>query len=398
MNVLLSAYACQPHTGSEPGVGFVTMMAVAERHEVWVLTRTKNVAPIEDYLSNHPLVNRIRVIGLDLSARSMRIKKKLGAIGLQWYYDRWQLAAAKRGARLARSVSFDLVHHITFASDWTRAGTSSMGIPFVWGPVGGGVPPPIKLLPTLGLRGLLEEGLRAVSRTFMRRRRWYREAWQVARVVLVQNPETAGHGLDAAKTRLLPNGTAVITEAPSQGGQRTREILVVGRLVPWKGGQLALRTMKSLQDHEAVLHFLGDGPELARLKRWAAKLRIADRVKFEGALPRAAVLERIARAGVVLHPAVHEESSVAVGEALSLGTPVVCLDRGGPAELLRRWPSSPAMAVAVETPADTARGLATAVDKFLADQPPIASEATRPVPDFAESIFSAYEAAVVHLG
>jgi glycosyltransferase involved in cell wall biosynthesis len=394
MKVLLSAYACRPYTGSEPGVGFSTMMAVAEQHEVWVLTRTKNVLPIRSYLGGHPLADRIQVHGLDLSARFMRIKKKLGTLGLQWYYDRWQLEAAKQGALLAQSVTFDLVHHITFASDWARAGVAGLGFPFVWGPVGGGVGPPIKMLPTLGLRGLLEEGSRTVARTVMRSRRWYRQAWRAARVVFVQNSETAAQSLDRAKTRLLPNSTALLTELPSEARTRTKEILVVGRLVAWKGGLLALMAIKEVRDREAILHFLGSGPDLARLKRSAAKLGVVDRVRFEGPLPRASVLERVARAGVLLHPAVHDESPVAIGEALSLGTPVVCLDHGGPAELLRRWAASPGIAVGVRTPKRTARDMAAAVDKFLADQPPTAVEAMRPLPEYAESILSAYESAV----
>jgi len=42
MRVLISAYACEPDKGSEPGVGWNWALAAAEKHEVWVLTRSNN--------------------------------------------------------------------------------------------------------------------------------------------------------------------------------------------------------------------------------------------------------------------------------------------------------------------------------------------------------------------
>ena len=38
MKVLISAYICAPHRGSEPGAGWNWSLAAAEENEVWVLT------------------------------------------------------------------------------------------------------------------------------------------------------------------------------------------------------------------------------------------------------------------------------------------------------------------------------------------------------------------------
>ena len=55
MNVLLSAYACMPNSGSEPGNGWNWAMHLAERGiTVTVLTRGEGRGEIEAYRRDHP--------------------------------------------------------------------------------------------------------------------------------------------------------------------------------------------------------------------------------------------------------------------------------------------------------------------------------------------------------
>jgi hypothetical protein len=76
-----------------------------------------------------------------------------------------------------------------------------------------------------------------------------------------------------------------------------------------------------------------------------------------------------------------------------LGTPVVCLDHGGPAEVVRRWPTSLSRRITPAGPAVTARRIAEAIDGFLADPPPLRSAPVRPNVSFADSLLAAYEQA-----
>ena len=48
MNILLSAYACEPNKGSEPGVGWSLAIEMSKHHNVWVITRDNNKSAIED--------------------------------------------------------------------------------------------------------------------------------------------------------------------------------------------------------------------------------------------------------------------------------------------------------------------------------------------------------------
>jgi glycosyltransferase involved in cell wall biosynthesis len=97
----------------------------------------------------------------------------------------------------------------------------------------------------------------------------------------------------------------------------------------------------------------------------------------------------------LLHPSLHEEGGTAVAEALVMGTPVICLRHGGPKELLDQWPTSPSAAIEPGWPDATARAFAAAIDRFLADPPPMPARPNRPRDSFVDRILDAYDRAAV---
>ena len=54
LKVLMSAYACEPGRGSEPGVGWVVASEMARYHDVWVITRPNHRPFIEAELARNP--------------------------------------------------------------------------------------------------------------------------------------------------------------------------------------------------------------------------------------------------------------------------------------------------------------------------------------------------------
>jgi glycosyltransferase involved in cell wall biosynthesis len=392
MRVLLSAYACSAEFGSEPRVGFQTMMAAARDHEVWVLTQPDMVLSLQQYLQGHPLQNRIHLEAVDPPAPTVADGIR-GLARTHWRHDRWQRNAAARSLELDREVDFDVVHHVTLAAFWLRVGVACLNKPLVWGPVGGAVSVPWPLVTELGRRGIAESGLRMIVRPIAGTIVGSRVANRAA-VIFAQNHPTARRIQSRTKVCVLPNAVAVGIEAMPSPTLRTQEIAFVGRLAPWKAGRLAMRAMRYVTHPNAVLHIYGDGSERRPMLELARRWGIEHRVCFEGRIPRRQLLEHIARAGVLIHPALHEEASFAIGEALMMGTPVVCLDHGGPVELIRQWPASPSAKIVPGLPGTTARAFAAAMDRFLDDPPPIPALPIPPLDTFDERILDAYERAV----
>ena len=396
MKILMSALACEPGKGSELEVGFRALMAAASQHEVWVLTNSATVPIVRRAIEPYSWAARVHLEGIYFDVDEA-LYLKLTAPGFHRYYDRWQRQAAARALALDRRIDFDVVHHVTLAANWTRAGVTVVDKPLVWGPVGGGVEPPVSLIGELGWQGLFDEAVRILARRLLVRVGPARLTQRRAAVIFAQNQDTARlMGVHDSRVRVVSNATSIDVRDIQPTGTRRKDIVLAARLLPWKGGQLAVRSLRYVRHPDAVLRIFGDGPEQARIARAADRWGVADRVRFEGRVNRAGLLRTVATAGVFLHPAFHDEAGLAVAEALSLGTPVVCIDRGGPPELLRCWPDARAAVISPDSPEKTARAIAASIDQFLVDAPPVRQAPEAPVTSFQKELLAAYETAFAH--
>ena len=337
MKVLLSAYACEPGKGSEPGVGWNWAKAISQFAEVWVITRTNNRHAIEKALEKESLPH-VHWVYFDLP-RWARFWKK-GQRGVHLYYYLWQIGAYFIGRRLHREVGFDLVHHVTFGNYWMPSFLSLLPVPFIWGPVGGGESAPKAFYRTFSLRGRVYENLRDLARWLGEHDPFVNMTARRAAVVLAKARETG----DRVR-RLGASDVQIISEVawpreeierlattPVHTGNPFR-LLSLGRFLHWKGFHLGIQAFaRFVQEFPQSEYWLiGDGPERKNLEQLAESLRVDDKVHFWGALPREEVLEKLSEVDVLVHPSLHDSGGWVCVEAMAAGHPVICLDLGGPA-------------------------------------------------------------------
>ncbi|NQE64743.1 glycosyltransferase [Caulobacter sp. RHG1] len=98
-------------------------------------------------------------------------------------------------------------------------------------------------------------------------------------------------------------------------------IVAAGRLAPEKGYDVALKAFAQIQDPEARLAFVGDGPLRAELETLAIDLGVRDRVEFAGYAPD--IRPWLDRARLLLLSSWHEGFGAVIVEALGRGRPVV---------------------------------------------------------------------------
>ena len=97
LRILLSAYACEPNKGSEPGIGWRWALGLAHAgHEVWVITRANNAGAIEHALAGRRNAG-LQFIYYDLPGWARGWKR--GARGVRTYYVLWEWGRlpARRG-------------------------------------------------------------------------------------------------------------------------------------------------------------------------------------------------------------------------------------------------------------------------------------------------------------
>ncbi|MEV5243105.1 glycosyltransferase [Streptomyces cinnamoneus] len=148
-------------------------------------------------------------------------------------------------------------------------------------------------------------------------------------------------GIAADRCSVVPCGvdTAHFTPrgriALAPGRRARHRLLTVGRLVPRKGVDLALRALRGIPDAELVV---AGGPpadglamdaEAVRLLTLARRLRVADRLVLLGCVPHEDMPALLRSADVVLCTPVYEPFGIVPLEAMACGVPVVATDVGG---------------------------------------------------------------------
>jgi glycosyltransferase involved in cell wall biosynthesis len=363
-SVLLSAYACEPGKGSEPEVGWQWARQMARFHKVTVLTRANNEPAIAAALQGEGGPLSLRFIYHDLGSGWLRLKKRFG-----WhdgYYHLWQRSARGVIARLCRETHFDLLHHLTFAGARFPAAIAGHGVPAIWGPVGGFESMPANLLPWAHPRELGAEVLRNAANLWAEQSGSFARSAAAVCLTIASTRETAAI-LERAglRHRLLPTiGLRVEDFHARESGPADRlRLLFAGRLLYWKGVELALEALHA-SGPNATLAFAGEGPFLPSARALTARLGLGERVQFLGQVPRAELLALYGKYDALLFPSLHDTGGFVLLEAMASMLPVICLDCAGPALAVAEGCG---VRVPLGSRAEVVARLATAIRTFADD-------------------------------
>ncbi len=115
-------------------------------------------------------------------------------------------------------------------------------------------------------------------------------------------------------------------------GQREPVLLFVGRLDPFKGPDLLLRSAAMMEEKAQIVIVGGKSShdkDTQQLKELAVKLKINKRVHFIDAQPQYKLPAIYSAADVTVVPSYHESFGLAAVESLACNTPVVATRSGG---------------------------------------------------------------------
>lgn len=116
--------------------------------------------------------------------------------------------------------------------------------------------------------------------------------------------------------------------------ERQNRAVMIGSLVPKKGQELAIRTIKELNKKGIDLHIdlLGNGPLRKELEVLAIELGIENFIHFHGNVDTPENF--LQNAQFYIHTASYEPFGLVLLEAMAAGCPIVCTNGGGNADLI----------------------------------------------------------------
>jgi glycosyltransferase involved in cell wall biosynthesis len=350
MRVLAIAYACNPTRGSEDAVGWGWINAIAQQHDVTVITADYNKPDIEAiglvpggaisrlefrYVKNRPWHYRPWGVWANIEASPAKPIMNLA-------YSDWLDHALRVAENEMATGSYDLVHLITYVG-WRFCGKFyRLNLPFVWGPIGGLMNTPWRLMPAFGLKGALYHTARNIVNSLQiallpgPRKALHKAAG----AVIAATPETqralAAHFGSDSRVICEVGLPAVGVVAPQlRTPDEALRICWSGPHVPRKALHLLLNVAALLpKESKFSIQILGDGPSSKNWRMLAQRLLVADRCTWHGRLPRSAALEVMKTSHALVITSLNELTSTVAVEAISLGLPVVTLNHCGMADLV----------------------------------------------------------------
>jgi len=374
--VLLVAFGCSPYLGSEPGLGWHRVLEIAKRHDACVICEESPefVANIDRYLAENGPIPGLRFHYVPLTPLVRRLMR---APGLYFVgYRGWQRRAYAEALRLHQERPFDLVHQVNLGTYREPGYPWRLGIPIIWGPVGGTQNLPWRFLLHNGLAAAIPEALRSFANVVQFRytphvRRGIREA-----TVIVASSGTSlrdfrrVHGIEPVY--LCDCGTESVSSTPKidDGADRPLRVLSVGRLQSRKALDLLLMALARLPESvPCELRVVGGGKMKHRWKKLAARLGVEHCCNWLGGTSYEETLKNYDWADVFAFPSLRDTVAAVLPEALSRGVPMIALDHQGVADILTE---DCGIKIPVTTVSEAAQGIADALAKLAGDRSEVA--------------------------
>ena len=346
MKILMSAFSCCPGFGSEAGVGWNWALEAARQgHQVRVLTQERYAAEI----TGEPAVKKLAAsLSFDFfmpdwlgALRDALLRTGSTGIALHITHMLWQIAAYFHARAHYLDKGYDIIHHITFGGIRHPTLLGRFDVPLVLGPLGGGERAPFVLRKSFSWRGWLTDLVRDAHTWLLRFDPITLTACRDALAIYVKTTQSK-HALprryhhkikvhsDIGIDKLPANDRVLPAHKPPL------KLIYAGRMLYWKGMGLGLRALAQARARgvEVRLTMVGAGPQEAEWRALGKALGVEDLVDWKGEVPHEEMLRLYWEHDALLFPSLHDSSGNVVLEALRAGLPVVCLELGGPAEIV----------------------------------------------------------------
>jgi glycosyltransferase involved in cell wall biosynthesis len=347
--VLLIAEAANPDWVSVPLIGWSLAEALREVADVHLVTQVRN----REAIAARGWIEGQDFTAIDTEAVTRPIWRVTQALrlgqGAAWtlntavnslIYPYFEGRVWRRFGPDLRAGRYDIVHRITpltpTAVSPIAAKCAALGLPFVLGPLNGGVPWP----PGFDAERRREREWLSYVRGAYKLKPGRGRMFRATSAILAGSHHTASEipTLYKGKTLWLPENAI----DPARFNKRSAQDIsgrlrgcFIGRMVPYKGPDMLIEAAAPLlAAGRLTLDMVGDGPMRADLEALAQRLGVAVAVTFHGQVPHARVQDIAVASNLLTFPSIREFGGGVVLEAMALGVVPLIVDYAGPGELV----------------------------------------------------------------
>jgi len=344
MRVLIVAVACEPKSGSESFFGWSAIQSLREMVEIEVITTENNRGALEKESAERPLGFRVHYLGKKKTWHPNRMLARAQSWLETINFSRQVLTKAQK---IHAEQPFDLVHHVTISTWRVASPLWRLGIPFVWGPIGGGEAFPWECRSLLSPQAQIFEAARELSNITGRLSPRIQATAKNAAFCLAANEETKKLLFDLRGQKA---GVEIMSPAMfwperiqslqagslSKPEKRPLRIFAGGNLEGRKGVAVALKALAiaNNQGVDFVYRLGGYGPERSHLENLAKELGLEGRIIFGDSLSGDDYLNELHKSHLYLLPSLREHTGLTLLEAMLAGCVPIVANGGGPGSIV----------------------------------------------------------------
>ncbi len=375
-SILINAYACSPGMGSEPGMAWNWCVNLAKYCELHIVTEGEFRDRIEAVLPTLPQGANMHFYYNPVSDKIRQMCWNQGDWRFYKYYKEWQKKTYLIAKEICGKRKIDVLHQLNMIG-FREPGylwklSREMGIPFVWGPIGGLKQFPLKYADGGGLKMkafmALKNALNILQLKYDRR---VDAAIRQASLLVSSIPDSykAIKKYKKRESVVIPEtgcfDETIVSDYLKRFEGETLNVMWVGKFDFRKRLDIAIKTLAKTESTNIRLKVFGSGtPEqINNVKALASKLNVSGQITWMGNRPNDEIKREMARADIFLFTSVSEDTSTVVLEAISCHLPVLCFDTCGMSAVID---DKVGMKIPITNPVQSAKDFAEKIEYLYA--------------------------------
>ena len=338
--ILFNAYACSPDMGSEPGMAWNWVSHLAKYCELHIITEGEFREKIERVVPTLPQGGNMRFYYNPVPDEVRRMCWNQGDWRFYKYYREWQWKTYLMACDICAVEKIDILHQLNMIG-FREPGylwklSEEIGVPFVWGPIGGLKQFPTAYLQVAGLKMKVFIRLKNFLNVWqLKHDKRVDKAFRTASLLVSSIPDSyrAIKRYKGLESVVIPETGCFLTDdiPTDRFDEELFHVMWVGKFDFRKQLPLALRAVAMASNPHIILDVYGTGSDaqVEEAKRLTASLGIDIHVVWHGCQPNDTVMKAMQRAQLFFFTSVSEDTSTVVLEAVSNRLPVLCFDACG---------------------------------------------------------------------